>query len=68
VSSDLVVNPCQKQCRWRPAERRHTGERLFHCTSCGSQWVPSQPWAPVDADGSRAPELLAALEQRDHHS
>lgn len=59
--SDLVVNPCRQQCRWRPTPLVLADERVFGCTSCGSQWVASQPWAPVDVDGSRHPTLTAEL-------
>jgi len=68
MSDDLVTNPCRQECRWRLAERRHDGERLFACTSCGSQWVRSQPWVPIDADGSRHPDLVAEVERHEGHS
>jgi hypothetical protein len=59
--TDLVVNPCRQQCRWRPTTHVLAGEQVFGCTSCGSQWVASQPWAPVDADGTRHPTLTDEL-------
>lgn len=67
MARDLVTNPCQQQCRWRAQSHERGEEPLFACMSCGSQWVPSQPWAPVDADGSRDPALLAVLEQGARH-
>lgn len=68
MSSDLVVNPCRQKCRWRPDDGHHHGERLFACTSCGSQWVRSQPWVPVDADGSHHPDLVAEIAHCEGHS
>jgi len=64
TNPELRQEPCQKACRWRPTEQDRSGERLFACTSCGSQWVRSQPWAPIDADGSRHPSLTAELSPR----
>lgn len=64
--ADLVANPCQRLCRWRATARTRAGERLFACQSCGSEWVRSQPWAPVDADGTRDPDLLDELARRSH--
>lgn len=60
-ASSLRAFPCQKKCCWRSTGRERGGERLFACQSCGSEWVRSQPWAPVDADGTRHPDLLAEL-------
>jgi hypothetical protein len=62
MTSPLVTHPCQQRCAWRPTDNRLAGERLFRCGACGSQWVRSQPWAPVDADGTRHPALTAELD------
>jgi hypothetical protein len=61
MSIGLAAHPCRQMCRWRPTDDTWAGEPLFRCTSCASEWVPSQPWTPVDADGTRHPALAAAL-------
>ncbi|MGA7688908.1 MAG: hypothetical protein WCA29_06725 [Jiangellales bacterium] len=67
-SPALAVHPCRKECRWLPTQRVVAGERLFSCQSCGSQWVASQQWTPVDADGSRHPDLVAEIAGDKGHS
>jgi hypothetical protein len=62
-SPALARYPCRVQCCWRPTEAVRAGEQVFACTSCGSEWVRSEPWAPVDVDGSRHPALLAELDR-----
>ena len=32
---------------------------LFACSGCGSEWVRSQGWTPIDADGRIPPEVQA---------
>ena len=64
MTAPLEVHPCRQRCCWRPTGQVHDGERLFACRACGSQWVRSQPWAPVDVDGTRHEDLQAELDQR----
>lgn len=52
----LAVWPCQSVCVWRSTEEiwlddRHPDLRVFACTACGSEWVRSQSWTPIDAAG-----------------
>lgn len=61
----LATHECKGTCCWgratvdgSPAECE--GEPLFVCASCRSEWVPSQPWTPRDADGAVSPEVKAA--------
>jgi hypothetical protein len=60
----LAIHPCLQRCRWRGTGLVRGEEPLFRCTSCGSEWVRSQPWAPVDCDGSRDAALEAELAYR----
>lgn len=54
----LRVRSCRDLCNWNrtPVDRR--GEPMYACRGCGSQWVPSEPWTPRDADGAVPPEIL----------
>jgi hypothetical protein len=60
----LATHPCRQQCRWRGTDAVRDGEPVFACTACGSQWVRSQPWAPIDCDGTRDAALQAELALR----
>jgi hypothetical protein len=65
----LAVHPCRALCTWRPARHALTSEvrgplPLFRCRGCGSEWVRTEPWAPVDANGGRHPALVRELDAR----
>jgi hypothetical protein len=67
--AELTVRPCRSLCAWRPARHVRSSEvraslPLFRCRGCGSEWVRSEPWAPVDADGSVHPALAQELRLR----
>ena len=34
---------------------------VFACTGCGSEWLRSELWTPVDADGHVPPGITAEL-------
>ena len=55
----LAVHPCRALCAWSPTPALRGDERVFACAGCGSQWVRSQQWTPVDADGSLPDEVRA---------
>jgi hypothetical protein len=42
---------CRAECSWHDTGARLAGERLFTCAGCGSEWVPSEQWTPVDHTG-----------------
>lgn len=53
----LAAYPCQQRCAWTRTRRRHPdriagGLAIFACAGCGSQWVRTQAWTPIDADGT----------------
>ena len=58
--SPLRISPCRSLCDWRPTRTAP----LFACAGCGSQWVPSEPWTPRQADGAVPAEVRAALSDR----
>ncbi|MFY9915524.1 MAG: hypothetical protein WAK18_12705 [Nocardioidaceae bacterium] len=64
----LAVWPCRSSCAWRPTGTTWstvTGEELplFACTGCGSQWVRTEAWTPIDAQGS-VPSAVAQERRR----
>jgi len=61
----LASYPCQRSCSWHPAApETQSGLPLFRCAGCASEWVRTEPWAPVDADGERSPALRAEVALR----
>jgi hypothetical protein len=65
----LAAEPCQSVCVWT-----RTGESVvdaagdaaavFACSGCGSEWLRSELWTPIDADGHVPPEITAELARR----
>ncbi|GAA1903648.1 hypothetical protein [Lapillicoccus jejuensis] len=54
--SDLAPRPlaatgCRRECAWSATGDTLAGEPLFACAGCGSEWVRSQEWTPVDWQG-----------------
>lgn len=65
---ELEAWPCQSVCVWQPSGQRWydqtAGELdVFGCVGCGSEWVRTEAWTPIDADG-RVPEPVAAERAR----
>ncbi len=60
MTSRLEIAGCRSQCRWLDTGERLAGEPLFACGGCGSQWVPSEPWTPIDYEG-RVPDAVAEV-------
>jgi hypothetical protein len=50
-SRALVVAGCRQLCRWQGTDERLDGDRVFACAGCGSEWVVSEPWTPIDWSG-----------------
>jgi len=59
VKRPLTISGCQALCAWRDTGTHLDGERLFACAGCGSEWVPSEAWTPVDHTG----EVPAAVQE-----
>lgn len=51
VTRELRIAGCRALCGWSSTGDLLDGEPLFSCSGCGSEWVPSQPWTPVDYTG-----------------
>lgn len=66
----LAAEPCQSVCVWTRTEESvavgAVGDRaaVFVCTGCGSEWLRSELWTPIDADGHVPPEITAELARR----
>ena len=56
----LRVTGCRSLCGWHDTGRQLDEEPLFACSGCGSEWVPSEPWTPVDYEGF-VPEPVAEI-------
>jgi hypothetical protein len=48
----LHIAACRSVCAWHDTGERLGGEPLFACSGCGSEWVPSEAWTPVDYTGT----------------
>ncbi len=64
VSRPLEAWPCRSICVWSAddevlTDAEHDRLRLFSCRGCGSEWVRTEPWTPIDADGV-VPAAIAA--------
>jgi hypothetical protein len=51
VTRALQISACRSLCGWRATDETLDGERLFACAGCGSEWVVSEPWTPIDRTG-----------------
>ena len=64
--------PCQSVCVWAPTgetwrapdvdisdSRDEPDLQVFACAACGSEWVRTEAWTPVDAHGVGPQAVLA---------
>ncbi len=65
MSRPLVIAACRSSCAWGPVPERLDGQPLFACAGCGSEWVPSEPWTPVDRTGHVPGPVQRAVRERD---
>lgn len=63
-SRQLSISPCQARCSWSTSGERLGEDLLFACDACGSEWVASEAWTPVDWKGV-VPEAVQAERARD---
>jgi hypothetical protein len=47
----LEISACRKLCSWHATGALLDSEPLFACEGCGSEWVASEPWTPIDHTG-----------------
>jgi hypothetical protein len=55
----LATHPCRSLCEWHPTAASIGELPVLACRGCGTQWVRSEPWTPIDADG-RIPDAVRA--------
>jgi hypothetical protein len=55
----LATHPCRGLCRWSAADEHRDGQRIFSCAGCTSEWISSEPWTPINADGTIPMEVAA---------
>lgn len=60
VSRPLEIAACRQLCSWATTDESLAGEPVFACAGCGSEWVATEPWTPIDATGS-VPESVQAV-------
>jgi hypothetical protein len=67
-SRQLRVQPCRGECAWGETPARHGRSvedvRVFACRACGTQWVRSLAWTPIDADGTMPDEVRREASRR----
>lgn len=51
MSRSLTIAGCRSLCSWHETGERLDDEPLFACRGCGSEWVPSEAWTPIDYEG-----------------
>jgi hypothetical protein len=61
VTRPLVISACQTLCKWGKTGQNFEAEPLYACSGCGSEWVPSEAWTPIDADGLVPAEIQAEI-------
>jgi hypothetical protein len=54
--------PCQSVCVWEWTgvtwnDGVYDDLRVFACRGCGSEWVRTEPWTPIDSGGDVPPEV-----------
>jgi len=58
-SRRLEIAACRSLCAWHDTGEKLDDEPLFACEGCGSEWVPSEPWTPIDHTGTVPRPVLA---------
>lgn len=48
----LEIAACRSLCSWGETGEWLGDERVFACGGCGSEWVASQAWSPIDSNGT----------------
>ncbi len=62
--SELAVHACRSLCSWHRTPTDLDGLPLLACRGCGSQWIRSEPWTPIDHTGRIPDDVRAELDRR----
>lgn len=62
--TELAVHPCRSLCAWYATPIRLRRLPVLACRGCGSQWIRSEPWTPIDHTGTIPDIVLAEVAQR----
>jgi hypothetical protein len=60
----LEIQPCQRLCTWAATGAELDMLPVFRCGGCGSEWVRTQAWTPIGADGIVPAEVAAEAARR----
>jgi hypothetical protein len=61
---DLEIQPCRNVCTWAATGTTLDSLPLFSCGGCGSEWVRTQAWTPIGADGVVPADVAAEAARR----
>lgn len=51
MTRSLEISACRSSCSWDRTGEALDREALFRCAGCGSEWVASELWTPMDHTG-----------------
>ncbi len=57
------MSDCRRECEWLTTGERLGHEPLFVCDGCGSEWVRTESWTPIDWMGE-VPQAVVAERAR----
>lgn len=57
--SGLAIHPCRSLCNWHETRAELDGLPVLACRGCGSQWIRSEGWTPIDHTG-KIPDCVRA--------
>ncbi|MDI2028534.1 hypothetical protein QFW96_07920 [Saccharopolyspora sp. TS4A08] len=60
----LAVHACRSLCSWHRTPKELNGLPLLACRGCGSQWIRSEAWTPIDHTGRIPDDVRAELRER----
>lgn len=63
VGRSLQISSCRSKCSWARTDETIDAEAVFTCAACGSEWVASEAWTPIDWTG-RVPATVQRERER----